>query len=52
MYAELRARYGVAARCEGMTDWQVKEQFNPRTARDWGRLAEFLVQCKQLKEQN
>lgn len=52
LYAELRGRYGVCTRHGHTTDMHINEQFNRQNARDWNRLAEFLVQCKRLKSQD
>ena len=51
-YAELRNRYNICTWHERMTDMHINEQFNMQDARDWNRLAEFLVRCKQLKNQD
>lgn len=50
LYAELRVRYGIGSWHENIADWQINTQFNPQNARDWNRLAEFLVRCKELKD--
>jgi hypothetical protein len=49
MYAELRSRYGVCTWHDRMSDIYINEQFNKQNARDWNRLAEFLVQCKRMR---